>query len=92
MSGMIKVALSVGALFGMTFGGLQALDARYTPVSQWEQHLEGEQSRYVLELKKSIREIQARLRQSPDDPYLQDDLEDAIAALCELRPDDKLCK
>ena len=88
---VIKIVTFVGFVFGMSWGGIHALDTRYTPLSNYEQHLEAEQSRYVLELKKSIRDIQAKLRADPGNPYLLADLEDTIATLCEIRPEDKLC-
>jgi hypothetical protein len=73
-------------------GGIAWGVTNFVPLSQWEQHLKGEESRYVLELKKSIRDIRQRLRQRPDDAYLLQDLQETIDTLCELRPDDKLCK
>jgi len=69
---------------------LETIASRHVPAAEYEKHLKNEESRYVLELKKQIRELQKQVR--ANDPYAVEPLADLIATLCELRPNDKLCK
>lgn len=71
---------------------LHSIAEQHVPVGSYEQHLENEESQFVLQLKQDIREIKRLLREDPDDEYLHEELADMIDALCELRPEDRLCE
>jgi hypothetical protein len=88
MSDWIKALIACLVLLG---GGVAWAVTNFVGLSQFEQHLANEESRYVLELKQDIRDLQKRLAANPDNDYLQDELVDQIDALCEMRPDDRLC-
>lgn len=88
---LATVAVLIGIL-ASAFGGIEVADSRYASAADFSSHLEAEQSRYVLELKQQIRDINRRLDRDPDNDYLRDELHDLIDTLCELRPDDRLCK
>lgn len=71
---------------------LEQIAQQHVPVSSYEQHLENEESQYVLALKKEIREVSRLLESEPEDEYLQEALADLLDTLCELRSNDRLCQ
>lgn len=89
MSDWIKATCACVTLL---VGGAVWAMTNFVPAGQFEQHLENDERRYVLELKRSIRDIRKRLAETPDDPYLLEELEETIDTLCEIRPQDKLCQ
>ncbi len=89
MNDFIKTMIACLVLLG---GGIAWAVTNFTPQSDFDKHLDAELSRYVLDLKQSIRDINRLLDDDPYDEYLIEDLEDTIATLCEIRPDDKLCQ
>lgn len=96
---MAVTLLVGGAVWAITnFAGkddivrLDAVTAELVPAAEYDKHLENEESRYVLALKKEIRELQRYVRANPQDRYAADDLDDMINTLCEIRPSDRLCK
>ena len=88
MSDLIKTLCACLVLLG---GGLAWGVTNFVAKSDFEQHLENDERRYVLELKKSLREIAEYLADDPGDPYLQQDYQDTLDLLCEIRPNDRLC-
>lgn len=90
MVSLPKIAAAVTAA-GTIGGGAIALNELHVPVIDFEKHLKHEESRYVLALKKEIREVR-HLLESHDEQYLRDALQDLIDELCELRPEDRECK
>ena len=86
-----QIAASVVAV-GTIGGGALTLDSMHVASEDFKQHLEFEQSRYVLQLKKDIREIRYALSEDPDDQYLVGVLADMVDELCEIRPDDRECE
>ena len=89
MMTLTQMAASVVAI-GTIGGGALTLDHLHVASEDFKQHLEYEQSRYVLQLKKDIRELRQILALH-DDEYLEGALADLIDELCELRPDDREC-
>ena len=89
MLSLPQVAATVVAI-GTIGGSALTLDNMHVAKADFEQHLAYEQSRYVLELKKEIRELR-RLLELKDDQYLEDALADLVDELCEIRPDDREC-
>lgn len=90
MISLPQIAASVVAV-GTIGGGALTLDHLHVASEDFEKHLEYEQQRYVLQLKKDIREIRYAVREDPDDQYLEGILADMIAELCEIRPEDREC-
>jgi len=90
MNPIIKGAAVVAAMASIA-GSALAVDHLYVRVSEFAKYLDAEQSQYVLQLKKDIRQVRQLLEDNPDDQYLEDDLADLIDTLCEIRPDDRLC-
>jgi len=86
---LTEISIAVVAVASIGGGALQ-LDRMHVASDDFEQHLAYQESRYVLELKKDIRELRQMLAGKPD-PYLQDALADLIDELCELRPEDREC-
>lgn len=89
MSDMIKTLLACLALLG---GGLAWGVTNFVVKTDFEKHLENDEQRYVLELKKALREMEAYMREDPEDPYLQQDYQETLDLLCEIRPEDRLCQ
>lgn len=90
MVSLPQIAAAVVAV-GTIGGSALTLDNLHVAKSDFEKHLEYEESRYVLELKKDIRELRQLLKEK-DDQYLANALQDLIDTLCEIRPDDRECK
>lgn len=76
---------------GVIGGGALTLDHLHVASDDFEKHLAYQESRYVLELKKDVRELRKILSEN-DDEYLEGALADLIDELCELRPEDRECK
>ena len=91
MNSITQAAACVTAI-GVIGGGALTLDNMHVSKGDFEQYLENQESRYVLELKKDIRDLRRALQQDPDDPYLVEYLADLLDELCELRPDDRECR
>jgi hypothetical protein len=91
MMDIIAASKMVGAI-GMIGGGALALNELHVPAAEFEQYLAAEETRYVLELKKEIRQAREALREHPDDEFLDEHYQTLIDALCELRPDDRMCE
>ena len=89
MSDLVKALCACLVLLG---GGLAWGMSNFVHVSDFDQHLENDERRYVLELKKAIREIEQHLQSDPNDPYLLQDYQETLDLLCELRPEDRLCE
>ena len=77
---------------GIIGGGALTLDHMHVATEDFEKYLAYEQSRYVLQLKKDIREIRNVLAEDPSDQYLAGILADMIDELCEMRPEDRECE
>ena len=86
---LTQIAASVAAV-GAIGGGALTLDRLHVAAEDFEKHLEYEKSRYVLQLKKDIRELRKILSEVSDE-YLEGALNDLVDELCELRPDDREC-
>ena len=87
---LTEISIAVVAISSIG-GGALALDRMHVATEDFEQHLAFQESRYVLELKKDIRELRQILASKPD-AYLEDALADLMDELCELRPEDRECK
>ncbi len=87
---LTEISIAVLAVASIGGGALQ-LDRMHVASEDFEQHLAYQESRYVLELKKGIRELRQILAEKPDQ-YLEGALADLIDELCELRPEDRECK
>jgi hypothetical protein len=85
-----QIAAAVVAV-GAIGGGALTLDKLHVASEDFSQHLAYEQSRYVLQIKKDIREIRYIVIDNPDDQYLENVLADMIDELCEIRPEDREC-
>ena len=72
-------------------GGALYLNELHVASEDFQKYIESQESRYVLELKKEIRQVKESLKVHDDD-YLEDLLDELIDTLCELRPDDKVCR
>ena len=90
MISLPQIAAAVVAV-GTIGGGALTLNGMHVPTDDFKQHLEYEQSRYVLQLKKDIRELRHALADDPSDQYLAGILQDMVDELCEIRPDDREC-
>lgn len=87
---LTQIAAALTAV-GVIGGGALTLDRMHVATSDFEKHLEYQESRYVLELKEDIRNIRKDLSTDPSNEYLNDYLSSLIDELCELRPDDREC-
>jgi len=87
---LTQIATALTAV-GVIGGGALTLDRMHVATGTYSAHVEAEESRYVLQLKKELREIYLDMQRNPDDTYLPEYYADLIDELCELRPDDKLC-
>ena len=94
MTYLPQLAAAVMAV-GAISGGALTLDKMHVASSDFEQYVEAqassEQSRYVLQLKKEIRELRQILSRDPSDQYLQNALADLVDELCLMQPDDREC-
>ena len=88
---LTQIAAAVGAV-GVIGGSALTLDHLHVASEDYEKHLEYQESRYVLELKKDIRDLKGALVTDPDDQYLKEYLADLLDELCELRPEDRECE
>lgn len=89
MNPIIAAAATVTAI-GTIGGGALYLNELHVASEDFEKYIKGQESRYVLELKKEIRQVKESLA-IHDDEYLEDLLDELIDALCEIRPEDDLC-
>lgn len=89
MNPIIAAAATVTAI-GTIGGGALYLNELHVASEDFEKYIKGQESRYVLELKKEIRQVKESLA-IHDDEYLEDLLDELIDALCEMRPEDDLC-
>ena len=87
---LTQIAATVVAI-GTIGGGALTLDRLHVASEDFEKHLAYQESRYVLELKKDIRELRKILIEESDE-YLEGALADLVDELCELRPDDRECE
>ena len=87
---LTQIAATVVAI-GTIGGGALTLDRLHVASEDFEKHLAYQESRYVLELKKDIRELRKILIEESDE-YLEGALADLLDELCELRPDDRECE
>ena len=90
MNPIITAATIVTAI-GTIGGGALYLDKLHVSSEEFKQYLQSQQTRYVLELKREIRQVREALKAHPDDEYLNDRIVELIGGLCEIRPEDKLC-
>ena len=94
MMSLPQIAASVAAV-GTIGGGALALDKMHVASEDFDQYIEQQQMaderQYVLEIKKDIRDVQGALQEDPDEVYLQEALAELLDALCEVRPEDRLC-
>ena len=92
----IVAGATVVVAIGSIGGGALALDKLHVAAEDFEKYINQQQMSddrdYVLELKKDIRDVQGALSVSPDEDYLIDALAELVDALCEIRPDDRLCE
>ena len=95
MISLPQIAAAVVAV-GSIGGGALALDKMHVASEDFKEYIEQQQladeREYVQELKKQIRELQYALLENPDEQFLIDSLADMIDELCEIRPDDRLCR
>lgn len=80
-------ALSVTGLLATVGGVYESVawfDGRYAPRAQVE-------DMFWENLKRGIRDIRRDIRLDPDNPNLQEDLEDYLDKLCHNFPDDREC-
>lgn len=94
MTSLPQLAAAVMAV-GAISGGALTLDKMHVATGDFEQYVEqqaaSENSRYVLELKKEIRELRQILSTDPSNEYLRNALEDLVDELCLIQPDDREC-
>ena len=94
MMSLPQIAAAVVAV-GSIGGGALALDKMHVASEDFKEYIEQQQMAddrdYVLKLKKDIREITGALQSDPDEEYLIESLAELTDALCEIRPDDRLC-
>ena len=95
MISLPQIAAAVVAV-GSIGGGALALDKMHVASADFKEYIYQQQMaderEYVQELKKQIRELQYALIENPDEQFLIDSLADMIDELCEIRPDDRLCR
>jgi len=89
----IAAALTAVVAIGGTAVGLNEL---HVPAAEFDQYLEQQQMSderaYVKDIKEDIREVRSALLVHPDDEYLVEAMADLMDELCEIRPEDRLCK
>lgn len=90
MNPFVAAAATVTAI-GTIGGGALALDKIHVSSEEFRKYLDSQETRYALELKKEIRQVREALESHPDDDYLNEHMIDLIDALCEIRPEDKVC-
>ena len=95
MISLPQIAAAVVAV-GSIGGGALALDKMHVAAEDFKEYIEQQQAaderQYVQELKRQIRELNYALIEDPDEQFLIDSLADLIDELCEIRPNDRLCK
>ena len=95
MISLPQIAAAVVAV-GSIGGGALALDKMHVASEDFKQYIEQQQAaderQYVQEIKRQIRELNYALIENPDEQFLIDSLADLIYELCEIRPDDRLCR
>ena len=95
MISLPQIAAAVVAV-GSIGGGALALDRMHVAAEDFKEYIEQQQEAderaYVRELKADIREIRSALLVHPNDEYLLNALSDLMDELCEIRPNDRLCK
>ena len=94
MISLPQIAAAVAAVGTIGGAGL-ALDRMHVAAEDFDTYIEQQQMaderQYVLEIKKDIRNVQGALQEDPDEIYLQEALAELLDALCEVRPEDRLC-
>ena len=94
MISLPQIAAAVAAVGTIGGAGL-ALDRMHVAAEDFDTYIEQQQMaderQYVLEIKKDIRDVQGALQEDPDEIYLQEALAELLDALCEVRPEDRLC-
>ena len=95
MMSLTQMAAAVVAI-GSIGGAGVALNELHVAAEDFDKYIEQQMASddrdYVLELKKDIRDITGALILDPDEQYLIEALAELTDALCELRPDDRLCE
>ena len=95
MISLPQIAAAVVAV-GSIGGGALALDKMHVSSDTFKEYIEQQQAaderEYVQELKKQIRDINYALIENPDEQFLIDSLADLVDELCEIRPNDRLCR
>ena len=95
MISLPQIAAAVVAV-GSIGGGALALDKLHVASEDFKEYIEQQQMaderQYVQEIKRQIRELNYALIENPDEQFLIDSLADLIDELCEIRPNDRLCK
>ena len=95
MISLPQIAAAVVAV-GSIGGGALALDRMHVASEDFKEYIEQQQMaderQYVQEIKRQIRELNYALIENPDEQFLIDSLADLIDELCEIRPNDRLCK
>lgn len=95
MMTLTQIATAITAT-GIIGGGALTLDKMHVPAQDFKEYIQMQQASderdYILKLKKDIREIKLAMVTHPDEAYLVAALADALDGLCELRPEDTLCK
>lgn len=89
MNEVVKILLPCLAMIG---GALAWSVSNFVSADTFDDHMTAEERRYVLSLKANVRDINKDLKADPDNEDLEDDLQELIDELCELRPSDRLCK
>lgn len=89
MTDIVKAALTAVAIVAT---GLAFAFTNFVSSAEWDDHLTAEERRYVLQLKADLRDIAKDITADPGNQGLLDDREELIDELCELRPDDRLCR
>lgn len=91
MNPIITGASTVVAI-GSIGGGALYLNELHVASEEFDRYIKSQETRYVLELKREIRQVRQALTSHPDDDYLNDRIMELIEGLCEIRPEDKLCQ
>jgi hypothetical protein len=95
MISLPQIAAAVVAV-GSIGGGALALDKMHVASEDFREYIEQQQMaderQYVQEIKRQIRELNYALIENPDEQFLIDSLAELIDELCEIRPNDRLCK
>jgi hypothetical protein len=94
MISLPQIAASVVAA-GSIGGGALALDRLHVSSETFDKYIEqqiaNDERDWIIELKKTIREIQYALYTRPGDEFLTESLAEVIDELCAVKPDDRLC-